>query len=295
METVRPARLSAAIASLHETRSVDLSRNPFSGPEKIDAEGASALADALKANTSVANINLSRNKIGVKGASALADALKVNSSVTEINLSSNRFGVKGAAALADALTVTTSVTEIDLRYNTIGDEGASALADALEVNMSLTKIDLSYNGIGNEGAVVLIDALQVNTSLTCIDLDNNAIGESNRASFNALISRNKRLRSLFLFDARHMLLSLMCADECGVVWPYLLKSGDTDGVFVPDNVDTIRAELLVLLRSVDVAALPPPDNRQVSPGVAERDARAAKRQRTRVDERYMIMYVRIFL
>jgi hypothetical protein len=41
-----------------------------------------------------------------------------------------------------------------------------------------------------------------------------------------------------------MLLSLMCADECGVVWPYLLKRGDTDGSVAPDNADTIRAEFL---------------------------------------------------
>jgi hypothetical protein len=40
-----------------------------------------------------------------------------------------------------------------------------------------------------------------------------------------------------------MLLSLMCADECGVVWPYLLESGDTDGKVVPENVELIRAEL----------------------------------------------------
>jgi hypothetical protein len=42
-----------------------------------------------------------------------------------------------------------------------------------------------------------------------------------------------------------MLLSLMCADECGVVWPYLLESDDTDaGKVVPDNVEAVHAELL---------------------------------------------------
>jgi hypothetical protein len=55
-----PARLSAAIASLHETRSVDLSCNWYSMvvQEKINAEGAAALADALKTKTSVTQINL---------------------------------------------------------------------------------------------------------------------------------------------------------------------------------------------------------------------------------------------
>jgi hypothetical protein len=84
--------------------------------------------------------------------------------------------------------------------------------------------------------------LQVNTSLTRIYLDDNAIDESNRDSIDALVARNKRFRRMFLFDARRMLLSLMCADECGVVWPYLLRSSDKDGIVAPDNVESIRAE-----------------------------------------------------
>jgi hypothetical protein len=84
----------------------------------------------------------------------------------------------------------------------------------------------------------------VNTSLTDIDLSDNAIDESNRASVEALVARNKRFRSLFLFDARRMLLSLMCADECGVVWPYLLGRGKTDGKIAADAAETIRAEFL---------------------------------------------------
>jgi hypothetical protein len=103
-------------------------------------------------------------------------------------------------------------------------------------------IDLDNNGIGDKGATALADALQVNTSLTRIDLNGNAIDESNRASVNALVARNKRFRSLFLFDARRMLLSLMCADECGVVWPYLLGSGNTNGIIAPDNADAVRTE-----------------------------------------------------
>jgi hypothetical protein len=40
-----------------------------------------------------------------------------------------------------------------------------------------------------------------------------------------------------------MLLSLMCADECGVVWLYLLESDERkDGIVVPDNVEAVRAE-----------------------------------------------------
>jgi hypothetical protein len=84
----------------------------------------------------------------------------------------------------------------------------------------------------------------VNTSVTRIDLDDNDIGDDCVASIKELLVRNARFRCLFLFDARQMLLSLMggCADECSVVWPYLLGSGDKDGMVAPDNVEAVRAE-----------------------------------------------------
>jgi hypothetical protein len=116
--------------------------------------------------------------------------------------------------------------------------------------MSLTNLVIMRNQIGNKGAAALADALQVNTSLTSIHLYKNAIDELNHASVDALVARNKRLRSLFLFDARKMLLSLMrgCADECGVVWLYFIASsaGDDDNA-VPDNIESIRIELTAVV------------------------------------------------
>jgi hypothetical protein len=88
----------------------------------------------------------------------------------------------------------------------------------------------------------LADALKVNTSVTAIDLYFNGIDASKRVLVDEMIARNKGLRHRFLFDARKMLLSLMCADECGVVWPYLLDANDRDVGISSDNVTTLRAE-----------------------------------------------------
>jgi hypothetical protein len=60
-------RLSQTISSLHETRRVNLES------ASIDAEGASALANALKVTTSLTDINLCYNQIGAEGASSLAE------------------------------------------------------------------------------------------------------------------------------------------------------------------------------------------------------------------------------
>jgi hypothetical protein len=94
----------------------------------------------------------------------------------------------------------------------------------------------------------------VNTSVTTIRLvyngveDEDAIDESNLARVGALVARNKRLRSLFLFDARQMMISAMCSDWCGVVWPYLLESDDiNDDKIAPDNVEAVRAEFAAVV------------------------------------------------
>jgi hypothetical protein len=94
-----------------------------------------------------------------------------------------------------------------------------------------------------------------------------------------MIARNKQLRSLFLFDARRMLLSLMCADECGVVWPYLLGSGNTDGIVARDNVATLRAEFSAVVEERRRRAAAGVE-RQVAADVNEGVRPAVKRRRT---------------
>jgi hypothetical protein len=71
--------------------------------------------------------------------------------------------------------------------------------------------------------------------VTSIDLPYNEFGIELTTTINALTARNKRLRRLFLFDARQMLLSVLCADECDVVWPYSLAAADADYVAQPSN------------------------------------------------------------
>jgi hypothetical protein len=87
----------------------------------------------------------------------------------------------------------------------------------------------------------------VNTSVTAINLQNNEIGNKGTSSIKALVARNTRLRRMFLFDARQMLLSLTCADECGVVWPYLLEGDGLAAVKARSVDQTLRAEFAVVV------------------------------------------------
>jgi hypothetical protein len=113
---------------------------------------------------------ISAYTLGIDGAKALADALKVNSTITSINLSNNNVGVDGAKALAAALKVNSTITSINLSNNNVGVDGAKALADALKDNSTITSISLSYNNVDVDGAKVLADALKINSTITSIDL-----------------------------------------------------------------------------------------------------------------------------
>jgi hypothetical protein len=76
-----------------------------------------------------------------------------------------------------------------------------------------------------------------------------------------------------------MLLSLLCADECGVVLPYLLDEEDVDAITALDNVKTLRAEFAVVVeerRRRAAIAVP-----LVTADITARGKRAAKRRRTK--------------
>ena len=57
------------------------------------------------------------NEIGPEGAIAIADALKINTSIKELNLWKNKIGPEGAIAIADALKINTSIEELNLKFN----------------------------------------------------------------------------------------------------------------------------------------------------------------------------------
>jgi hypothetical protein len=81
----------------------------------------------------------------------------------------------------------------------------------------------------------------VNTSVIRIDFDARNC-EADSVIIKNGVARNKR--RLFLFDARRMLLLVMCADWCRVVWPYVLTKRDINDMAAPDNVETLLAEYL---------------------------------------------------
>ncbi len=113
--------------------------------DAIGAEGAVALAKALKGNTTLKTLDLGGNAIDAEGAVALAEALKGNTILTTLHLNENAIGEEGAVALANALKFNTNLRTLYLISCSLDTGDAALLADALRANTTLTSLNLSLN------------------------------------------------------------------------------------------------------------------------------------------------------
>ena len=162
----------------------------------ISADGIRALADALKVNKTLRQLDISFNSVGHQGATCFADALKINTTLSILNLGHCEIGNTGIIALSEILKFNTSLTSLIIYGNQIDEAGAIVLAQALEINKSLIKLDLGTNSIGSEGAKALAEALQVNSTLTHLKLDENNIDASGISALALALQENVTLKEL---------------------------------------------------------------------------------------------------
>ena len=137
--------------------SLDISRNG------IGAIGGVAIAEILKINGSLKEINLKGNTLGDRGWCAIFDALRDNkdNKIAKWDLF-NEQGINPtiAKSLAAYMAVSGSLTTLHLAKNQLGDEGAKAISAALAVNGSLTSLDVGFNGVGKEAALELVSVFK---------------------------------------------------------------------------------------------------------------------------------------
>ena len=81
-----------------------------------------------------------------EGTTAIADALRVNSSLTELSVADNNLGPSGAQAIAEGIKATKSLKKLDISNRNgsssgdIKSEGAKYIAEAIANNASLTEV-----------------------------------------------------------------------------------------------------------------------------------------------------------
>jgi hypothetical protein len=162
-----------------------------------NAAAVRSIADSMRRNTTLQQLDLSACELNDQGISVLANAFAIrNASLQELNIYNNSITSVGVRALVDDnVDAVKTLTKLCLSGNPIRSEGAIILADAFERNAmsSLKRLDLDRCGIDDDGLVALLSALEQNTSLQILDLKNNLFAER---GFMALAESLPNIRGL---------------------------------------------------------------------------------------------------
>jgi NLR family CARD domain-containing protein 3 len=183
---------------------LDLSGNELcgldnDGDETYNAEGITAIADALRVNGGLSQNQLcglnweGKGIYSAEGVAAIADALRVNGALTKINVSWNIFGPGGAKVFADALRVNGGLTELSIYGNHVRDEGVRAICEAIQSNKEtkLTSLNFGGNSIGPFGANAVAALVVATGGLTELNIANNSIKDEGITAICYAVQGNK--------------------------------------------------------------------------------------------------------
>ncbi|XP_072530646.1 ran GTPase-activating protein 1a isoform X2 [Salminus brasiliensis] len=174
--------LAAALTECHKKSSevgAPLRLKVFiAGRNRLENDGATALAHAFQLIGSLEEIHMPQNGINHPGVTALASAVQHNPELRVLNLNDNTFTKKGAIAMAQALKHLRSVQVINFGDCLVRSEGAVAIAEALKEGLPILKeLNLSFGEIAEEAAVAVAKAVKHKDQLEKLDLNGNSFGE----------------------------------------------------------------------------------------------------------------------
>ncbi|KOC63112.1 Ran GTPase-activating protein 2 [Habropoda laboriosa] len=149
------------------------------GRNRLENEGAKALAAVFHKLTSLEEVVMPQNGIYHQGITEIANGLSSNLGLRILNLNDNTVGFKGAQAIAKALPNFQNLEQLNLGDCLVRTQGGLILAEALRVKgsyPSLTVLNLSYNQIRTKGAGPIALAVADKERLSTLELNGNAFG-----------------------------------------------------------------------------------------------------------------------
>ncbi|XDV26485.1 hypothetical protein PO909_030197 [Leuciscus waleckii] len=191
------AALTSALRSNSHLRELDLTKNYL-----IRDKGLKLLSGGLKdPHCKLEKLRLSYCNITAEGCAALTSALRSNSHLRELDLTGHiRIRDEGLKLLSDGLMDPHCKLEI-LRLNGcyITSEGCAALTSALGSNSHLRELDLTGNIIRDEGLKLLSDGLKdPHCKLEKLWLNGCNITDEGCAALTSALGSNSHLRELDL-------------------------------------------------------------------------------------------------
>ncbi|XP_059180637.1 ran GTPase-activating protein 1b [Centropristis striata] len=150
----------------------------IAGRNRLENEGASALAKAFQLIGSLEEVHMPQNGINYAGVTALASAMRHNAELRVLNFNDNTFTKKGTLAMAQALRHLRNVQVINFGDCLVRSEGAIALAAVLREGLPILKeLNLSFGEITEAAALVVAQAVMDKPHMEKVDLNGNCLGE----------------------------------------------------------------------------------------------------------------------
>jgi Ran GTPase-activating protein (RanGAP) involved in mRNA processing and transport len=138
--------------------------------------GAFEIADMLRMNSSLKELNIEENSIGDKGVREIASALAESNRTLEVlHIGHSSIFILAATELSKALKINPFIRKLVLRKCSISGEICSILMEGVLYSSSLESLDLSGNSIGNSGAQSIANVLKTNEILRELDISANKI------------------------------------------------------------------------------------------------------------------------
>ncbi|XP_077407280.1 ran GTPase-activating protein 1b [Vanacampus margaritifer] len=148
------------------------------GRNRLENEGASALAKAFQTMGSLEEVHMPQNGINHAGVTALAAAMRHNADLRVLNLNDNTFTKRGTLAMAQALGQLRNIQVINFGDCLVRCEGAIALAAVLREGLPVLKeLNVSFGEITEAAALVVAQTLMDKPHMEKVDLNGNCLGE----------------------------------------------------------------------------------------------------------------------
>lgn len=173
------------------------------GRNRLENEGAEALASVFKKLTTLEEVAMPQNSITHPGIIALAKGLSANPKLRVLNLNDNTIRPQGAQALANILPNFRALEHLNLGDCLLKTEGSLILAAALGIKGNhpfLKELNLSFNEIHTRGAAPIAQAMADKKQLTNLQLDGNSFGANGRAILRKCLTNFERIDSLGTLD-----------------------------------------------------------------------------------------------
>ena len=151
------------------------------------------MIESIKVSTTLHTLIINNYLIQDEGAEIICDCIAHNTSIRELDLSRNSITSKEAVKIFKAIEVNKVIQKLDISHNEICDDGALAISECLNSSTTLHHLNVEYNDMCHEGIMVIIDSLKNNTALLGLHMD---IIYTTADKLAAMLKVNSTLRSL---------------------------------------------------------------------------------------------------